>query len=72
MSRRKKITYWIATCWLALGMVSTGVVQLIKMEETIEMMDHLGYPIYFTTILGIWKLLGAIAILVPKVPLIKE
>lgn len=72
MSKLQKITYWIATCWLALGMISTGMVQLVKMDEEMEMMSHLGYPLYFTTILGIWKLLGSIAILVPKVPLIKE
>ena len=72
MSKQQKITYWIATCWLALGMISTGIVQLIKMDEEMEMMSHLGYPLYFTTILGIWKLLGSIAILVSKVPLIKE
>lgn len=72
MSKIQKITYWISTCWLALGMISTGIVQLIKMEEEMEMMSHLGYPLYFTTILGVWKLLGSIAILIPKVPLIKE
>lgn len=53
-------------------MISTGIVQLIKMEEEVEMMSHLGYPPYFATILGLWKLLGSIAILIPKVPLIKE
>ena len=36
------------------------------------MMVHLGYPLYFLTILGIWKLLGAIAVLVPEFPLVKE
>jgi hypothetical protein len=32
----------------------------------------LGYPVYFLTILGIWKLLGVVAVLVPKFPLLKE
>jgi hypothetical protein len=67
-----KIIYWIATLWLALGMVSTGIVQLIKMKEEADMMEHLGYPLYFLTILGTWKLLGVIAVLVPKFPLLKE
>jgi hypothetical protein len=35
-------------------------------------MKHLGYPIYFLTILGIWKLLGVVALLSPKFPLLKE
>ena len=72
MTKRNKIIYWIATCWLALGMTSTAIVQLIKMKEEEEMMAHLGYPLYFLTILGVWKLLGVIAILVPKFPLLKE
>jgi uncharacterized membrane protein YphA (DoxX/SURF4 family) len=72
MLKRNKIIYWIATCWLALGMLSTGIVQLISMKEEVESMKHLGYPIYFLTIIGIWKLLGVIAVLIPKFPTIKE
>lgn len=72
MAKRNKIIYWIATLWLALGMTVTGVVQLIKMKEEVDMMNHLGYPIYFLTILGIWKILGVIAVLIPKFTLLKE
>ena len=53
-------------------MVSTGIVQSIKMDEEVQKMNALGYPTYFLTILGIWKILGVIAVLVPKFPLIKE
>jgi len=72
MTKRNKIMYWIATIWLALGMTSTGIVQIIKMKEEADMMKHLGYPLYFLTLLGIWKILGVIAILIPKFPLLKE
>lgn len=72
MSKRNKIIYWIATLWLALGMISTGIVQLIQLKEETEMMNHLGYPLYFLTLLGVWKLLGVIAILIPKFGLLKE
>lgn len=72
MTKRNKIIYWIATAWLSLGMLSTGVVQLIKMDEEVAMMKHLGYPLYFLTILGVWKILGVVAVLVPKFPLLKE
>lgn len=72
MTKRNKIIYWIATLWLALGMTSTGIVQLIPMKEETEMMQHLGYPLYFLTLLGVWKLLGVIAILIPKFGLLKE
>lgn len=72
MKKRNKIIYWIATAWLALGMISTGIVQLIHLEEEVDMMNRLGYPIYFLTIIGIWKMVGVIAILVPKFPILKE
>jgi hypothetical protein len=72
MTKRNKIIYWIATLWLALGMTATGIVQLIPMKEEAEMIQHLGYPLYFLTLLGVWKLLGVIAILIPKFGLLKE
>jgi uncharacterized membrane protein YphA (DoxX/SURF4 family) len=73
MTKKDKIIYWVATIWLALGMVSTGFVQLIKMEEEVVKTSlHLGYPAYFLTIIGVWKLLGTVAVLVPKFPVLKE
>ena len=72
MTKRNKIVYWIATIWLALGMVSTGIVQLVKMDEEVNKMPQLGYPSYMLTILGTWKLLGVIVVLVPKFPILKE
>ncbi|MFH6968157.1 DoxX family protein [Flavobacterium sp. FlaQc-28] len=72
MSKRNKIIYWIATLWLALGMTATGIVQLLKMKDEAEMITRLGYPLYFLTFLGVWKLLGVIAILIPKFSLLKE
>jgi len=72
MTKRNKIIYWIATVWLSLGMVSSGAVQLLKVKEEVDMMTHLGYPLYFLTILGIWKMLGVVTVLIPKFPLLKE
>ena len=72
MTKTKKITYWVATVWLSLGMLSTGIVQIIKLGEEVERMKLLNYPLYYLTILGVWKILGVIAILIPKFPLIKE
>ena len=72
MTKRNKIIYWIATVWLSLGMVSTGIVQLIKLKEEADLFARLGYPEYLLTLLGVWKLLGVVAVLVPKYPLIKE
>ena len=65
MSKRNKIIYWIATLWLSLGMLSTGIVQLLKVDEEVDMMTRLGYPVYFLTIIGVWKILGVVAVLLP-------
>jgi len=70
-----KITYWIATIWLALGMAATGIGQLLNAKAGqggVDMITHLGYPVYLLTILGIWKILGVVAVLVPKFPILKE
>ena len=72
MKKRDKIIYWISTLWLALGMTSTGIVQLLKVEEEVDRMTHLGYPVYLLTILGVAKILGVVAVLIPKFPLLKE
>jgi uncharacterized membrane protein YphA (DoxX/SURF4 family) len=74
MTKRNKIIYWTATLWLALGMVSTGLGQLLKFkgQGDAEMLTHLGYPLYLLTILGVWKMLGSAAVLLPKFPLLKE
>jgi uncharacterized membrane protein YphA (DoxX/SURF4 family) len=76
MTKRNKIIYWIATIWLSLGMISTGAVQLFKLKGdgpgSLDSMTHLGYPAYFATILGVSKILGVVALLIPKYPLLKE
>ena len=75
MAKGNKIIYWISTVWLALGMLSTGTVQLFKGKAGaggVDSITHLGYPIYFLTILAVWKILGVVTVLVPKVPLLKE
>lgn len=79
MTRRNKIIYWIATVWLSLGMVATGIQQLLKMEVEEALappgvygITQLGYPVYFLTIIGVWKILGVVALLIPKFPLLKE
>jgi len=79
MTKTNKIIYWISTIWLSLGMLATGTLQLFKMKAEGALappgvfgITHLGYPVYFLTILGVWKILGVVALLVPKFPLLKE
>jgi len=70
--KRKKIIYWIATLFLCLGMTAGGVQQMLQIGGYNEIVTALGYPLYLLSILGTWKLLGVIAILIPKFPLLKE
>src|SRR5574342_746480 len=79
MTKRNKIIYWISTIWLALGMLATGTLQLLKVQAEgalappgVYGIAHLGYPVYFLTILGVWKILGVVALLIPKFSLLKE
>ena len=79
MTKRNKIIYWIATIWLASGMLATGTLQLFRAKAEgalappgVYGITHLGYPVYFLTILGVWKILGVVAVLIPKFPLLKE
>jgi hypothetical protein len=72
MTKTNRIIYWVATIWLSLGMVSTGIVQILKTKEEVDLFTHLGYPLYFLTILAVWKFLGVAVILLPKFLLLKE
>ena len=72
MTKTSKIIYWVATIWLALGMVSTGIVQIIKQKDELTMITGLGYPEYFLPLIGAAKIAGAIAVLLPGFPVIKE
>ena len=72
-SKAKSIAYWMMTILVALPIGSGGIAQLAQMKESVDGFTHvLGYPAYFVTVLGIWKVLGAIAILVPRFPRLKE
>lgn len=64
--------YWIATIFLSFGMVAGGTQQMFQIDGYNEIVTSLGYPLYLLSILGIWKIFGVIAILLPKFPLLKE
>jgi uncharacterized membrane protein YphA (DoxX/SURF4 family) len=70
--RTKPIVYWTMTILVAFFM-SGGVVQIAQYRANPHgVVPELGYPMYFFAILGFWKVLGAIAILVPRFPRLKE
>ncbi|MEY4512153.1 MAG: hypothetical protein RLZZ450_4275 [Pseudomonadota bacterium] len=68
----KLIAYWITTALVAFVFVGGGTMDLLGSAEVIAGMAALGYPAYFATILGVWKVLGAGAVLVPGLPRVKE
>ncbi len=68
----KALAYWTTTLILALALFSGGAAQLIHQPDTMRGMTQLGYPVYFITLLGFWKVLGAIALLAPRFPRLKE
>ena len=69
---KNKIIYWTATALLSFGMLGSGISQILHVKEMDEIIIHVGYPLYFMYIIGTWKILGVIAILIPKFPLLKE
>jgi uncharacterized membrane protein YphA (DoxX/SURF4 family) len=72
MSRARLVAYWVTTVWVALSMGGGGVAHVLHVPATVDGFVRLGYPLHFVTLLGIWKILGALALLAPKFPRLKE
>ncbi len=70
--KKRNIIYWISTGFLSLGMTAGGIQQLLQIGGYNDIITKLGYPMYILPILGFWKILGVLCILMPKLPLIKE
>ena len=70
--KAKRIAYWTTTVLVAFFM-SGGIAQIAQFKGNPHgVVPQLGYPMYFFAILGFWKVLGAIAILLPRFPRLKE
>ncbi len=70
--KRTKILYWVFTGLFAGFMLFTAIPDVLVMPDAVKFMDSLGYPKYFTPFIGVAKILGAIALLIPGFPRIKE
>ncbi|MFZ0814608.1 MAG: DoxX family protein [Candidatus Sulfotelmatobacter sp.] len=71
--KAKSVIYWASTILVAVTIGSGGAAQVAHLQQNVDgFVRVLGYPLYFVTVLGVWKLLGAIAILVPRFPRLKE
>jgi uncharacterized membrane protein YphA (DoxX/SURF4 family) len=67
-----KVTYWVVTGLLALSALFAGVNYLSGSQQTVQTFAHLGYPQQLRVLLGIAKLLGGIALIVPGLPTLRE
>lgn len=64
--------YWLATAAVAAELVVGGSWDIARIPEVRNLVTHLGYPSYFLVLLGTWKVLGAVALLIPRRPVLKE
>lgn len=71
-SRPKIIAYWATTTLVVFELVVGGIWDVRRVPQVLGLIERLGYPSYFLVILGIWKLLGAVALVVPRFPRLKE
>lgn len=68
----KTVAYWASTLVLVFVLFSGGIADLVRSPATSQGVLDLGYPPMFLTILGTWKVLGAAALLSPRLPRLKE
>ncbi len=71
-NRGRNIAYWITTGLVTAELALGGIWDIMKLPLVSGVITHLGYPSYFLIILGTWKVLGAVALLVPRFPRAKE
>ncbi|WP_372638137.1 DoxX family protein [Cohnella sp.] len=64
--------YWTVTILLAFSIALSGIGQLMRYGGNVDLVTDIGFPLYVTTILGTWKLLGVLAIVMPGFPRLKE
>ncbi len=72
MEKRKLLWYWIITALLSICIFSGGLAQAVQVKGVVQGFKPLGYPNYFISLIGVWKVLGVIAILIPNFKLLKE
>ncbi|HWB96655.1 MAG TPA: DoxX family protein [Bryobacteraceae bacterium] len=68
----RTIAYWAATALLEFELILGGTWDVLEVPQVRGVIDRLGYPAYFLVILGVWKLLGAVALVIPRFPRLKE
>jgi DoxX-like family len=68
----KTIGYWITTALLAFFIGSGGIAYVLGADFTMQGFTVLGLPGYVMRLIGVWKVAGAIMLLLPRLPRVKE
>ncbi len=68
----RPIAYWVATGLIVLETALGAEWDLARNDLVRQVFAHLGYPVYLLTILGIWKILAAIVLMIPRFGRAKE
>jgi uncharacterized membrane protein YphA (DoxX/SURF4 family) len=68
----RSIAYWMTTALLVFSILSGGLAELFLVPGNVQGIILLGYPTYFIALIGLWKVLGSIALLAPRFPRLKE
>jgi hypothetical protein len=71
-ARARTVAYWLTTAIVTWELALGGIWDLLRVPYVRGVIAHLGYPSYFLVILGAWKLPGAVALLIPRYPRLKE
>lgn len=72
MALVRSIAYWLFTVFVAFELAAGALWDLLRIEYVRVVFAHLGYPLYLLIILGVWRIPGALALLVPRFPRLKE
>ncbi len=71
-SKRRVIVYWIITGFISLVLLNSSIIDIFKKPPYFTILLKMGYPGYFAILIGVWKVLGVVAIVIPKFVLLKE
>ena len=70
--KAKRIGYWVCTILMVFFFLPGGVMYVLRSQAAVQAVRVLGFPMYFCVFLGVWKVLGSMALVVPRFALLKE
>jgi uncharacterized membrane protein YphA (DoxX/SURF4 family) len=70
--KKNKALYWISTALMAALILMASIPDVLQLDVAVKVFVHLGYPIYLLRFIGVAKILGVIAIVVPGFPRLRE